>query len=185
MSEKIKQFKDALLVIQDRLEKVLQNSKNQENYIDYLEKEIQQATNNIRLYFQSPNIVPTLNGIVDYLNTISQAGNLLEQSTIDTYLHLNNRINNIINQITNLQIQLGTLQNDYDLLNQAYRAHKLNYHLLKATSIDKKNHISKLLQENFGLLLLNRQTYQQIRECRANKYLLEYNRDRLFERYKK
>ncbi|CAG8629969.1 13699_t:CDS:1, partial [Ambispora leptoticha] len=220
MSEKIKQFKGALLVIQDRvsklqqdlvlkedyikylekeilirdkeldplrleisnlkkqLEKVLQNLKNQENYIDYLEKElvffqnkidnldekinniivmahpqrshtenqailrnhrIQQATNNIRLYFQSPNIVPTLNGIVDYLNTISEAGNLLEQLTIDTYLHLNNRINNDVNQITNLQIQLSTLQNDYDLLNQAYRAHKLNYHLLKATSIDKKN----------------------------------------------
>ncbi|CAG8449334.1 3565_t:CDS:2 [Cetraspora pellucida] len=76
---------------------------------------------------------------IDYLNTISEAGNLLEQSTIDTYLHLNNRINNAVNQITNLQIQLGTLQNDYDLLNQAYRAHKLNYHLLKATSIDKKN----------------------------------------------
>src|SRR6185312_10968507 len=112
---------------------------------------IQQATNNIRLYFQRPNIVPTFDGIITYFSAIAKAGNLLEQSTIDTYLHLNNCINNAINQITNLQTQLGTLQNDYDLLNQAYRAYKLNYHLLKATSIDKKNHISKLLQEKFVL----------------------------------
>ena len=117
---------------------------------------IQQATNNIRLYFQRPNIVPTFDGIVTYLSAIAETRNLLEQSTIDTYLHLNNCINNAINQITNLQTQLGTLQNDYDLLNQAYRAHKLNYHLLKATSIDKKNRISKLLQEKFVLYLLNR-----------------------------
>ena len=117
---------------------------------------IQQATNNIRLYFQRPNIVPTINGIVDYLNTISQAGNLLEQSAIDTYNQLNNRINNAVNQITNLQTQLGALQNDYNLLNQAYRAHKLNHHLLKATSIDKKRRISKLLQEKFALHLLNK-----------------------------
>ena len=79
-----------------------------------------------------------MDGIVGYLNSISEAGNLLEQSAIDTYNNLNNRINNAVNQITNLQTQLGTLQNDYNLFNQAYRAHKLNHHLLKATSIDKK-----------------------------------------------
>ena len=119
---------------------------------------IQNATNNIRLYFQRPNIVPTLNSIVDYPNTISETGNLLEQLSIDTYQNLNNRINNAVNQITNLQTQLGALQNDYNLLNQAYRAHKLNYYLLKATFIDKKNCITRLLQKKFASHLLNRWT---------------------------
>ena len=142
---------------------------------------IQQATNNIRVYFQKPNIVPTLNGITNYLNTISETGNLLEQLEIDTYNNLNNRINNAVNQINNLRTQLGALQNDYDLLNQAYRAHKLNYHLLKATCIDKKKRITELLQEKFSWRLLNRRTQKYLQDCRADKYLLEYNRDRLYK----
>ena len=98
-----------------------------ENQVILWNDRIQQATNNIRLYFQRPNIVPTFDSIVTYLSTIAKAGNLLEQSTINIYLHLNNYINNAVNQITNLQTQLGALQNYYNLLNQAYRAHKLNH----------------------------------------------------------
>jgi len=129
--------------------------------------------------------VPTLDSIVTYLNAIAEAGNLLEQLTIDTYHHLNTRINNAINQITNLQTQLDTLQNDYDLLNQAYRAHKLNHHLLKATSIGNKKCITALLQEKFVSHLLNRRSQRQLQEYKADKGLLEYNRDRLYERYEK
>ena len=118
--------------------------------------------------------MPTFDGIVTYLNAIAKAGNLLEQSTIDTYLRLNNRINNAVNQIIILQTQLGTLQNDYDLLNQAYRAHKLNHHLLKATSIDKKNRISKLLQEKFVLYLLNRYNQWQLQKCKTDGIISTY-----------
>ena len=179
MSEKIKQFKGALLVIQDQvsklqqnlvlkedyikylekeilirdkeldplrleisnlkeqLEKVLQNSINQENYIDYLEKwlaifqneidklnekifdlysfsntmaqspgsprlslpenqatiqnnRIQREINNIRQYFQSPvTTAPTINGIVDYLNIISDAGNRFERLVQQIYSQAN------------------------------------------------------------------------------------------------
>ena len=206
MSEKIKQFKGALLVIQDRvsklqqdlvlkedyikylekeilirdedldplrleisnlkeqLEKMLQNSINQENYIDYLEKRlaifqneidklnekilvlyrserslrsnnnmaqqpgsprlslpenqatiqnnrIQREINNIRQYFQSPvTTAPTINGIVDYLNIISDAGNRFERLVLQIYPQANAQAINAKNRVANLQTQLANLQ---------------------------------------------------------------------------
>ncbi|CAG8609358.1 1631_t:CDS:2, partial [Cetraspora pellucida] len=116
-------------------------------------------------------ITPTINGIINYLNIISDAGNRLERLVLEIYPRANarainaeNRVVDLQTQLTNLQTQiadsqtqLATLQNDYDLLYQAYRAHKLNYHLLKATCIEKNKHILELLQEKFVSRLLNRQ----------------------------
>ncbi|CAG8481687.1 3604_t:CDS:2 [Cetraspora pellucida] len=119
---------------------------------------IQREVDNIRWYFQSlTTITPTLNDIVNYLNIFSDADNRLERLVLKIYPWANARAINAENQIADSQTQLATLQNDYDLLYQAYRVHKLNYYLLKATCIEKNKRISELLQEKFLLRLLNRQ----------------------------
>ncbi|CAG8563147.1 1453_t:CDS:10 [Cetraspora pellucida] len=115
---------------------------------------IQQEVDNIKWYFQSPTtITPTINGIVDYLNIISDAGNRLKRI-----------LTNLQTQIADSQIQLATLQNDYDLLYQAYRAHKLNYHLLKATS---------------------QQNSQQLQDCKTNGAITTHLLNLTTNRYNK
>ncbi|GBB85403.1 hypothetical protein RclHR1_11950011 [Rhizophagus clarus] len=51
------------------------------------------------------------------------------------------------------------------------------------TVVDR--HVRKLLQEQFALQLLYRQNAHHLQRCRADRGLLEYNRDRLYERYEK
>ena len=150
-----------------------------ENQATIQNNRIRREIDNIRQYFQSPiTTAPTIDGIVEYLDIISDAGNRFERLVLQIYPRANarainaeNRVANLQTQIINLQTQLAnpqtqladsqtqlaTLQNDYDLLYQAYRAHKLNYHLLKATCIEKNKRISELLQEKFVSRLLNRQ----------------------------
>ena len=225
--------------LKEQLEKTLQNSINQENYIDYLEKRlaifqneidklnekilvlyrserslrsnnnmaqqpgsprlslpenqatiqnnrIQREINNIRQYFQSPvTITPTINGIVDYLNIISDAGNRFERLVLEIYPRANARAINAENRVANLQTQLitlqtqlinsqtqladsqtqlATLQNDYDLLHQTYEAHRTQHNIFKSRELDgritirtQKRRISELLIESFALKLRNRQ----------------------------
>src|SRR6185369_10514011 len=61
---------------------------------------------------------------------------------------------------------------------------KLNAIFIKA---QKDRHISLLLHQQFALQLLNKRSNQelerQLQQCQADKGLLEYNRDRLFDRY--
>ncbi|CAG8727739.1 20153_t:CDS:2 [Cetraspora pellucida] len=166
-----------------QLEKVFKESKNQENYIAYLEKQlslsenqamiqnnrIQREINNIRQYFQSPvTIASTINGIIDYLNIISDAGNRFERLVLDIYLQVNTRAINAENQ-------LAMLQNDYNLLYQAYEAHKTQHNIFKSQELDgritihtQKRQISELLAEKFILCLLNRQTQKQLQNCKAD-----------------
>ena len=51
----------------------------------------------------------------------------------------------------------------------------------------KDRRISALLHQQFALQLLNKQLNQelerQLQQCQADKGLLEYNRDRIFDRY--
>src|SRR5579859_1148583 len=50
---------------------------------------------------------------------------------------------------------------------------------------DKDRRVRKLLQEQFALQLLYRQNAHHLQRCRADRGLLEYNRDMLYERYEK
>ena len=50
---------------------------------------------------------------------------------------------------------------------------------------DKDRRVRKLLQEQFALQLLYRQNAHHLQRCRGDIDLLEYNRDRLYERYEK
>ncbi|CAG8762903.1 32_t:CDS:2, partial [Cetraspora pellucida] len=162
--------------LKEQLEKMLQNSINQENYINYLEKRlaifqneidklnekildlIQRKINNIRQYFQSPaTIAPTINGIVNYLNIISDAGNRFKRLVLQIYSQANARAINAENQVANLQTQLitlqtqlansqtqfadlqtqlTTLQNDYDLLHQAYEPHRTQHNIFKSRELN-------------------------------------------------
>ncbi|CAG8453004.1 14749_t:CDS:1 [Cetraspora pellucida] len=145
---------------------------------------IQQEINNIRRYFQSPiTITPTINGIVDYLNIISDAGDKFERLVLDIYLQANaraiyaeNQVANLQTQLTNSQIQLATLQNDYDLFHQAYEAHRTQHNIFKSRELDdritihmQKRQISKLLLEKFALGFKNRQTQQQLQEYKTDE----------------
>ena len=49
----------------------------------------------------------------------------------------------------------------------------------------KQARIGELLQENFAFRLLYQRNAHHLQRCRANKGLLEYNRDRLYDRYEK
>ena len=45
--------------------------------------------------------------------------------------------------------------------------------------------IGELICEKFALILINRRCNHQLQQCQADRGLLEYNRDRLYERYEK
>ena len=49
----------------------------------------------------------------------------------------------------------------------------------------KQNRIGELVQEKFALQLLYQRNAHHLQRCRGDIGLLEYNRDRLFERYEK
>src|SRR3954449_10630462 len=49
----------------------------------------------------------------------------------------------------------------------------------------KQNHIGELVQEKFALQLLYQQNAHHLQRSRGDIGLLEYNRDRLYERYEK
>jgi chromosome segregation ATPase len=49
----------------------------------------------------------------------------------------------------------------------------------------KQNRIGELVQEKFALQLLYQRNGHHLQRCRGNIGLLEYNRDRLYERYEK
>ncbi|RIB13192.1 hypothetical protein C2G38_2098937 [Gigaspora rosea] len=49
----------------------------------------------------------------------------------------------------------------------------------------KQTRISELLCKNFAFQLLYQRNAYHLQQCRADKRLLEYNRDRLYERYTK
>src|SRR5260363_216213 len=158
---------------------------------------ITREVNSIREYFERPiTIAPSLDDIKENLDIISDAGERFERLVLQIYPRANARAINAENRVANLQAQLinlqtkladsqtqladsqtqlAILQNDYDLLYQAYRAHKLNYHLLKATCIEKNKHISELLQEKFVSRLLNRQfqiqaqkNSQRLQDCKTD-----------------
>ena len=177
-----------------------------ENQATIQNNRIQREINNIRQYFQSPvTITPTINGIVDYLNIISDAGNRFERLVLEIYPRANARAINAENRVANLQTQLitlqtqlinsqtqladsqtqlATLQNDYDLLHQTYEAHRTQHNIFKSRELDgritirtQKRRISELLIESFALKLRNRQTYHQLQ----NKWGKWKNRARNFE----
>src|SRR3954468_4876034 len=49
----------------------------------------------------------------------------------------------------------------------------------------KQTRIGELVQEKFALQLLHQRNAHHLQRCRADRGLLEYNRDRLYERYEK
>ncbi|CAG8745084.1 14942_t:CDS:2, partial [Cetraspora pellucida] len=62
-------------------------------------------------YFQSPiTITSTINGILDYLNIISDAGDKFERLVLDIYLWANARAIYAENQVADLQTQLTNSQ---------------------------------------------------------------------------
>ena len=82
-----------------------------ENQATIQNNRIQREINNIRRYFQSPiTTAPTLNGIVDYLNTISDAGNVFERLVLEIYPRANTRAINAENRVADLQTQLTNSQ---------------------------------------------------------------------------
>ncbi|CAG8790500.1 6884_t:CDS:1, partial [Cetraspora pellucida] len=95
--------------------------------------------------------------IVDYLNIISDAGNRFERLVLQIYPQANAQAINAENQVANLQTQLitlqiqlansqtqfadlqtqlTTLQNDYDLLHQAYKAHRTQHNIFKSRELN-------------------------------------------------
>ncbi|CAG8592163.1 20673_t:CDS:2 [Cetraspora pellucida] len=116
-----------------------------ENQATIQNNRIQREINNIRQYFQSLIIItPTINDIVDYLNIISDAGDRFERLVLDIYpqanacaIYAENQVADLQTQLTNSQIQLATLQNDYDLLHQAYEAHRTQHNIFKSRELDR------------------------------------------------
>src|SRR5271170_6779397 len=56
---------------------------------------------------------------------------------------------------------------------------------LQASAQNRQERIGELLQEKFALLLTKRRRDHQLQQCRGNSALLEYNRNRLYDRYLK
>ncbi|RIB07773.1 hypothetical protein C2G38_2252421 [Gigaspora rosea] len=127
-----------LVIFQDKIdklnEKILISHKNSYDTIDMAQpgsprlslpenqatiqnNRIQREINNIRQYFQSPiTITPTINGIVDYLNIISDAGNRFERLVLEIYPRANARAVNAENQ--------------------AYEAHRTQHNIFKSRELD-------------------------------------------------
>ena len=185
-----------------------------ENQATIQNNRIQREINNIRQYFQSPvTIAPTINGIVDYLNIISDTRNRFERLVLQIYSQANAQAINVENQVANLQTQLITLQtqladsqtqfadlqtqlarlqNDYDLLHQAYEAHRTQHNIFKSRELDgritirtQKSRISELLLESFALKFKNRKAYQQLQDCKTNEAITIHLLNLTTNRYNK
>ncbi|CAG8823878.1 4911_t:CDS:2, partial [Cetraspora pellucida] len=182
------------------LEKMLQNSINQENYIDYLEKQLAIFQNEIDklnkkiidLYsfsntiaqppgsprlslsenqamiqnnrIHSVTIAPTINGIVDYLNIISDASNKFKKLILDIFSQANIHAINAENQVANLQTQLANLQTQ--LANS--QTQFVDSQNQRITIRAQKRQISESLLEKFALRFKNKQTYQQLQDCKTD-----------------
>ncbi|CAG8611226.1 14430_t:CDS:2 [Cetraspora pellucida] len=134
---------------------------------------IQQEINNIRQYFQSPvTIASTINGIVDYLNIIFNAGNRFERLVLDIYSRANTHAINAENQ--------------------AYEAHRTQHSIFKSRELDgriticmQKRQISKLLLEKFALGFKNRRTQQQLQEYKTDEAITTHLLNLTKNRYSK
>ena len=104
------------------------------------------------------------------INTENRVANLQAQ-----LINLQTQLTDSQTQFADSQTQLATLQNDYDLLYQAYEAHRTQHNIFKSRELDsrikiriQKRRISELLLESFALRFKNRQTYQQLQDCNTD-----------------
>ncbi|CAG8784923.1 4064_t:CDS:2 [Cetraspora pellucida] len=162
-----------------------------ENQTTIQNNRIQQEINNIKQYFQSPvTIAPTINGIVDYLNIILDAGNRFERLVLDIYPQVNTHAINAENQVANLQTQLANsqtqladlqtqltdlqtqlamLQNDYNLFHQAYGAYRTQHNIFKSQELDGQITISDGATTAHFLNLTRNRYIKWKRKCKTLK----------------
>ncbi|RHZ78548.1 hypothetical protein Glove_161g40 [Diversispora epigaea] len=145
--------------IKSRLKKVLQTSISQEKYIDYLEEQLVLEEQNTNMTNLDPiiQIDRGLNRIENHLRGVETP------------------LNNPINIINGIRGSLNAVQHNYQ---SAYQ---------DGITLQNYRHISSLLYKQFALQLLNRRTTQQLerqlQQYQVDKRLLEYDRNRLFDRY--
>ena len=72
-----------------------------------------------------------------------------------------------------------------EMINQALNDERMARQYHQASAQNRQERIGELLQEKFALLLTKRRRDHQLQQCRGNRALLEYNRDRLYDRYLK
>ena len=115
-------------------------------------------------------------GVAPLLNATQNLRNLNRiTAERDQYQNLLNAENR---QVAELRNQLHELRNQYF---NTYWNLRENWQLAQ----DRKAHISELLREKFAYILLYGRKTHLLQQSEANRGLLEYNRDQLYDRYLK
>jgi len=115
-------------------------------------------------------------GVAPLLNATQNLRNLNRiTAERDQYQNLLNAENG---QVAELRNQLHELRNQYF---NTYWNLRENWQLAQ----DRKAHISELLREKFAYILLYGRKTHLLQQSEANRGLLEYNRDQLYDRYLK
>ena len=137
------------------------------------------------------------------MGTIAELADAIDRSLNDTAICrtvLTNQIKRstraIRRKYTNLQQDLVNERWNCDIYRQERDQALLELHQLRTNAQNqvnrminnitiKQTRISALLCENFAFQLLYQRNAHHLQRCRADKALLEYNRDRLYKRYEK
>ena len=137
------------------------------------------------------------------MGTIAELADAIDRSLNDTAICRTVLINqikrstrSIRRKYTNLQQDLVNVRWDRDMYRQERDQALLNLQQLRTNAQNQVNRmtnniarkrmrIGELLCENFAFQLLYQRNAHHLQQCRADRGLLEYNRDRLYERYEK
>ena len=137
------------------------------------------------------------------MGTIAELADAIDRSLNDTAICRTVLINqikrstrSIRRKYTNLQQDLVNVRWDRDIYRQEHdqavqerdqlRTNAQNQVNRMTNNIARKRmRIGELLCKNFAFQLLYQRNAHHLQQCRADRGLLEYNRDRLYERYEK
>ncbi|RIB28848.1 hypothetical protein C2G38_2156803 [Gigaspora rosea] len=131
-SKTIKKFEASLQIIKNRVCKLQQDLVSKKDYINYLEKEISirnaeldplrlEISNLIKVRKSNTRAINAENRVVDLQTQLADSQIQLADSQT---------------RLADLQTQLATLQNDYNLLHQAYEAHRKKHNIFKSRELD-------------------------------------------------
>ncbi|CAG8667060.1 9356_t:CDS:1, partial [Paraglomus brasilianum] len=181
-------FALTLLRYRDRVELINTQETLQNAQIWNVENEYESDENSQDSYTSDPDmatiaeLADTIDGYLDNPGTNRVIlSNQIKRATRQIRRKYNNSQDDIIRE----QRARYDAEGERDLMQLAYqnevKKHRRWYYSYK----DKHRHVINLQRDKFTLHLLLQRYKRQINSCRTENGLLEYNRDRIFDRYEK
>ncbi|GBB95525.1 hypothetical protein RclHR1_25540002 [Rhizophagus clarus] len=199
--EEISELKSAISSLKNQLYQAKKDVQNKDKYISYLEKKLLESEEQVeKLRSTITELADAIDGYVDNPTTrreilaeqikrstrqIRQKENHLQQDIFQEQQRYYNAETERDNEIIQRQLAEGMEQKVIADLHQLWANARNQVNRMLDNITGKRTCIGVLLQEKFALQLLYQRNALHLQRYRGNIGLLEYNRDRLYERYEK